>query len=93
MTPEHRKFRASDAKALLDNEIFKSAFKSMGEYLEAKALSCDTDNKDITQRVVIAKQILAGVKREIERLVEDGIVADIQLAEIEQRKRMFRFVR
>lgn len=93
MTPEHRKFRASDAKALLDNEMFKFAFASMGEYLEARALSCDPDNKDATQRVVLAKQILAGVKREIERIVEDGTVADIQLAEIEQRKRLFRFAR
>lgn len=93
MTPEHRKFRAQDAQALLDNPILKDAFKAMGEYLESKALSCDPDNKEITQRVVIAKQVLAGIKREIERLVDDGTVADIQMAEIEQRRHLFRFVR
>lgn len=93
MSPEHRKFKSQDAKALLDNEMFKAAFAAMSEYLEAKTLSCDPDNKEITQRVVLAKQILAGIKREIERIVEDGMVADIQLAEIEQRGRLFRFVR
>lgn len=93
MTPESRKFASEDAKHLLDNKLFKSAFTGVAEYLEAQALGCDPDNQGKAQRIVIAKQLLAGIRREIERVIEDGVVADIQLNEIEQRKKIFRFMR
>lgn len=93
MTPEARKFASEDAKHLLDNNLFKSAFDGVSQYLEAQALGCDPDNSAKAQRIVIAKQILAGIKREIERVIEDGIVAEIQLNEIEQKKKLFSFRR
>jgi hypothetical protein len=80
---------AADAKNLLENQLFKDAFKAVGEYIEQKALSCDPDNKEAAQRVVISKQILAGIKREIERQVETGLIAEVKLSEIEK-KRAFR---
>lgn len=93
MTPEQRKFHAADAKALLDNKLLKEAFKQVGDYLDAQALGCDPDNATKAQRIVIAKQILYGIKREIERVVEDGTVAEIQLNEIEQKRGLFNFRR
>lgn len=93
MTPEARKFAAEDAKHLLDNKLFKAAFAGVSEYLEAQALGCNPDDAAKAQRIVIAKQILAGIKREIERVVEDGVVAEIQLNEIEQKKKLFKFYR
>ena len=86
MTPEAAKFKAEDAKNLLNNELFKEAFKTVADYLEGRALSCDPDNKDQAQRVIITKQLLAGLKREIERHVEDGFVADFRIAELEKKK-------
>jgi hypothetical protein len=93
VTPESRKFAAADAKSLLDNKLFKDAFKQVGDYIESQALGCDPDNKEKAQRILISKQILAGIRREIERVVEDGIVAEIQLNEIEQRRKLFSFRR
>ena len=93
MTPEARKFASEDAKHLLDNKLFKAAFTGVSEYLEAQALGCSPDDAAKAQRIVIAKQILAGIKREIERVVEDGVVAEIQLNEIEQKKKLFKFYR
>jgi hypothetical protein len=87
-----RKFRASDAKALLDNKLFKDAFQKLGDNLEAQALACDPDNKDKAARIIIAKQLLKGIKREIERVIDDGDVADIQLSELE-RKKQWKFLR
>lgn len=86
MSLESDKFRAADAKALLDNKLFREAFEAVSSYLEAKALTCDPDNKEAAQRVVISKQLLAAVKREIQRHVENGAVAEIQMAELEKRK-------
>lgn len=92
MTPEERKFRGTDAKALLDNKLFKEAFQNVGEYIETQAMACDPDNKDKAARIIIAKQILRGVRREIERVVEDGEVAEIQMSELDTRKR-WKFLR
>lgn len=86
MSLEDDKFRAADAQALLSNKLFKDAFAAVSEYLEAQALACEPDNKDRAQRVILSKQILAAVKREIQRHVENGVVADIRIAELEKRK-------
>ena len=93
MTPEERKFRANDAKALLENKLFREAFKAVAEYLESAAMGCDPDNKEKAARIIISKQLLAGVRREIERVVEDGLVAEVQIAELEKRRGLKRFIR
>ncbi len=93
MSLESEKFAAADAKALLDNPLFKSAFGAVADYLEAKALTCEPDNKDMAQRVILSKQILAALKREIQRVVDNGVVADIRIAELERKKRFPLFQR
>lgn len=92
MSLEQAKWKAEDAKALLSNPIFIAAFKTAGEYVEAKALSCDPDNKEQAQRVILTKQILAAVQREIQRYVDDGAVAQFRIDELEK-KRAFRLFR
>lgn len=92
MTPEERRFRGQDAKSLLDNKLYKESFEQVADYLEAQAMACDPDNKDKAARIVIAKQLLRGLRREIERVIEDGEVAEIQLSELETRKR-WKFLR
>lgn len=86
MSLEQDQFRAEDAKALLNNEMFKGAFDAVSGYLEAKALGCEPDNKEMAQRVILSKQILAAIKREIERHIENGVVANIKIAELEKKK-------
>lgn len=90
MTPEQRRIRGADAQALLDNPMLRDAFAAVAEHLEQQAQSCDQDNAEKARRIIIAKQILSGIKREIERVVKDGEVAQIELSEIEQRRRLFR---
>lgn len=87
MTPQERQFRATDAKQLLENKLFVEAFDAVESHLDMAALTCDPDNKDKAQRIVISKQLLAAVKREITRIVNDGTMAEVQIAELEQRKR------
>lgn len=77
--------RSSDAKALLANPVFKAAMNQLEASLEAQALSTDPDNKDKCARIVIAKQLLKGIEREIGRFIEDGQIAD--LIELEERKK------
>lgn len=92
-TLEDRVFRATDAKQLLDNPMLKEAFAKVEGHLNMAALSCDPDNATKAQRIVISQQLLAAVKREITRVIEDGAVAKIQIAELERKSRLERIFR
>lgn len=93
MTPEAREFRATDARQLLENPLFIEAWEAVENHLHMAALSCDPDNKDKAQRIVISQQLLASVKREIQRIVTDGQVAKVQIAELEKRNKLAFFRR
>lgn len=92
MTPEAARFRAEDAKQLLDNPLLIEAFVKVGEYLEAQALSCEPDNPTRAHRIVTSKQLLAAVRREMQRVIEEGELAQIRIAEVEKNKK-FKFMR
>lgn len=93
LSPEQRRVIGQEARQLLENKHFRGAFEAVNEYLLDQAKACDPDNKDKTQRVVIALQIMEALRREIVRKVEDGDMATIEISEIESRKRPLRFVR
>ena len=79
-------FTGNDAKHLLENKLFKGAFEAVAGFIEQKSLSCDPDNKEMAQRIIISKQLLAGIKREIERQIETGMIAEVQLSELEKKR-------
>ena len=87
MTPQERTFRATDAKQLLENKLFVEAFDAVAGHLNMQALTCDPDNAEKARRIVISQQLLAAVKREITRVVNDGAMAEVQLSELEQKRR------
>lgn len=87
-----RRIEGNDASGLLNNPLFKQAFTAVGDYLEQAALSCDPDNKEKAARIVISKQLLAAVRREIVRVIEDGKVAEVQLAELERKQGLMKRV-
>lgn len=93
MTPEARRFRATDARQLLENPLFVEAFEAVSRQLQMAALTCEPDNATKAQRIIITQQLLAAVKREITRVVEDGKIAEIQLSELDNRKKFALFRR
>ncbi len=82
---ETRRIRANEARQFMQNPLFKESFESVAGYLNEVALSCDPDNKNKAQRIILSQQLLRAVRREIERKVEDGDMAAIQINEIERR--------
>lgn len=93
MSLEDRTIRAADARQLLENPMFVEAWDAVEKHLHMQALTCDSDNAQKALRIVISQQLLAGVKREIQRIVTDGVVAEVQLSELEQRRRFAVFKR
>lgn len=78
---------ASDARQVLENKAYKLAYDRLSQHLDSKILACNPDDKEQAHRVVLAKQIFSGLKRELERMIQDGQVSEIQLNEIEKRKK------
>jgi tellurite resistance protein len=91
-SPEQRRVIGHEAKQLLENKHLRDAFDAVDGYLADAARSCDPDNREKAQRVIISMQLLEAIKREITRKIEDGEIAQIEIAEIERRTRpaMFR---
>lgn len=73
ITPEE--LRAQDAKAILDSTVFKESFDKVSAYIESQAVSCNPDNKDLAQRIILSKQLLAHVKRELVNVINNGAIA------------------
>lgn len=95
-TPDQRRIRANEARQVLENRHFRSAWDAINSGLEARALRCDTySDEGMRQaaRILAAKQLLHGLHREFERKLEDGYVAEVELDEIAKRKRLARFER
>lgn len=93
MDLEQERIRGNDAQSLLNNKLLKEAFDRVGHYIEQKALSLDPNDKEKAVNVIISKQILAGVKREIERVIEDGEMAKVRIEQIEEERKLFKFRR
>ena len=93
MSLEQRRIRANEARQLLENTMLKNAFSAVDNYLNEQALTCSPDDAVKAQRIVISKQLLQAVKREITRVIDDGDVAEIQMSELEQRRGLRKFLR
>lgn len=93
MDPARRRIVGNEAAQLLDNKHFRDAFGAVEDALEVYALSCDADNRDKAARIVISKQLLQAIKREIVRKADDGYMAEVEIAEIEKQRRVRRFIR
>jgi hypothetical protein len=90
-SPEQRRIVANEARQLLDNRHFQEAFAAVHGYLEQKAHACE--NKEQAFSVVIAKQLLRDIRREVIRKMEDGYMAEVEIEALEKRKKLTRFVR
>lgn len=93
MTLEEQKRLGQDAIGITNNPVFKKAREKVNQYLEQQILSCDPDDKNRAQRVILAKQIAKAFFREFEALISNGDVAEFQIREIEKQKRFTVFNR
>jgi hypothetical protein len=91
--PGRRVVIANEARQILENVHFQQAFAAVDDLLEAQALACDPDNKDRAARIVIGKQLLQAIRREIIRKMDDGYMAEVQIAGIERKRGLLKFKR
>lgn len=93
LTPDQRRIRSNEARQVLENRHFREAWSALSQYVEAQADGCDPDNKDKAARIIVTKQLMTGFRRELERKLEDGYMAEVEIAELEAKRRLRRFIR
>ena len=93
LSPEERRIIGADAKQALENKHWKEAFSAVEGYLVEKAKATDTTQVERAQDVIRCLQLLEAVRRELVRKIEDGEMAQIEIAEIERRKKPLQFSR
>jgi len=84
---EEQQIRAKDAEALLANPVFKGAVDALKASLERQAMGADPDNHEKCARIIISKQLLAGIVREVERYITEGQITDLVMLEEEKQKK------
>lgn len=92
-TPEQRRILANEARQVLENRHFRQAFAAVSEEIEAQAIACDVRDAERSRNIVLAKQLLLKIRRELTRKMEDGYMAEVEIEEIKNRRRLSRFVR
>lgn len=92
-TPEQRRIIGAEAQQSMNDKHWNAALSAVEGYLVEQAKSCDPDNKEKSQRIVISMQLLDAIKRELIRKIEDGEFARVEIEELSRRNRALRFVR
>ena len=82
-----------DAKALRDNPAWQAIWDYLDQSIEDRGLTCDTTNKDLAADILRAKQLLVGIKREIEHLIDTGKAANKELQLFNQQPTVREFKR
>lgn len=86
-----KQIRAADAQALLANPVFQGALEALRARIESNMLSANADDFERCTRLVITKQLLAGVVREINNYIEEGEIADfVEISELPEQPRQFK---
>jgi hypothetical protein len=95
-TLDQRRLKANEARQVLENRHFRSAWDALNVALEARGLSCDVysdEGQRQAARILASKQLLHGLRREFERKLDDGYMAEVEIAEIERKRGRLRLQR
>ena len=87
MTPDETRILAQDADHVLQNRAFKLALEKLKDNLNRRQMSCNVAKEpEVAADIVRCQQLLAGIERELQRLISDGEVAKAQLRELDKKK-------
>jgi hypothetical protein len=93
VTPEQRRSKAIEAQQFMRHPAFNAMFEGVAQALESKALSCPATDEKLAADVIRCKQLLAAIKREVERRAEDGDFAAFEIEQLEKKGVVQRLLR
>lgn len=71
--------RAVRAREVLENELFAEAFDNAKEQLRAQRLKAHMSDEKTHSRLVMAEQLLEGIRRFLEQEIETGKQAALEV--------------
>lgn len=83
MTPEQAVLRSKEAKMILSHDVFKEAVVKMNDYIIGQQAMVNLDNKDMCQRLILAKQMLDQFIHQFSIIINDGEAAKIRMKQLE----------
>lgn len=87
-------FSASDAKQLVENPVWKKIWIGVNAAIDAKSLACDTaHDKDGAADIIRVKQLIRGLEREVQRVIDAGTIAELRIDELEKKGQVKEFRR
>lgn len=88
LTPQQRRIIGAEAEQSLRDKHWNAAFDEVNAYLDQVALSCDPDNKEKAQRIILSKQLLQSIRCALVSKIEDGELAKIEIEQLDARDRL-----
>jgi len=80
------KIDGAQAEALKANPVWNDIQKRMRHKLEVKRLSCKTATEpELAADIIRLEQLLSGMLREIERVIQNKNLAELKLVDLEKK--------
>lgn len=87
---ESERLRGAEAKQLLENKFLKEAFDAAEKSILDQMDEVNIRDVDMHTRLILARKTVASVRRYIERVIETGQMAELQLQEPNRVQQFFR---
>lgn len=93
MTPEEELSRAGSARAVLESPIFAEMRDSITSSIRSQMLSVPASDQIMHTRLITALQVWNGIEKWFQQIVDTGQLAEIQIAQEREKRRIFQFGR
>ncbi len=87
---ESERLRGAEAKQLLENKYLREAFDAAERSILGQMDEVSMRDTDMHTRLILARKTVASVRRYIERIVETGELAELQLKKPNRVQKIFR---
>lgn len=87
---DSERIRGAEARQLLENKYLKEAFDAAEKSILEQMDEVSLRDVDMHTRLILARKTVASVRRYIERVIETGQMAEIQLKEPNRVQQFFR---
>lgn len=91
MTLEEQKRRGIEAAQIKSSKLLNEAFETVRFWLDSKALNTPTTDTDACRDIIRTRQLLSGVERAFESMINNGKIAEKELERLmkEPKKKIF----
>ena len=88
-TAEEYRIIGLDAQQLKSNKAFRMVLDQAKEYITSKELNCDLDDSSKAARLILMRQTIALIERQLESIINNGIISQNYLDSVAEKKNVY----